>query len=224
MKSSSSEDVRPAPFGGELRTGTWTRLGDSAVLGDRVTEQMLTGIAERARSAAQAQGYATGWAEGRQAADRRARAELAELTAEHERRDAERQSEHEAAMEALRVAVDRVRAVTSMLASKIERQATGLAFQLTETILGRELALAGDPGADAVRRALQLLPGEGLVTVRMNPEDVRSADLEALAAQDVSVVADPSLARADVVVTADDHVVDGRVDAALDRVREVLGL
>ena len=59
--------------------------------------------------------------------------------------------------------------------------------------------------------------------MRMNPDDVRSTDLAAFDARDVSVVADPELARGDVVVTADDHVVDGRVDAALARVREVLG-
>jgi len=187
-----------------------------------VTEQMLTGIAERARAAAQAQGYATGWAEGRQAADERARTELAALLAEHARRERDREAEHRAAMETLRATTERVRAVTSMLAARIERQATGLAFELTGTILGRELALAADPGADAVRRALKLLPGEGLIHVRMNPDDLRDTDLSAMEAQDVTLVADPALDRGDVVVTADDHVVDGRVEAALSRVREVL--
>ena len=52
----------------DLRTGVWTRLGDSAVLGDPVTEAALDGLAERTHSAARAQGYAVGWAEGRQEA------------------------------------------------------------------------------------------------------------------------------------------------------------
>ena len=48
----------------DLRTGVWTRLGDDRVLGDAVTEAVLGALAERTRDAAQAQGYAVGWAEG----------------------------------------------------------------------------------------------------------------------------------------------------------------
>ena len=52
----------------ELRTGTWTRHGDGALLGDEVAESLLGRVAEETRAAAQAQGYAVGWAQGRRAA------------------------------------------------------------------------------------------------------------------------------------------------------------
>ncbi|MCW2818177.1 MAG: hypothetical protein JWR42_964, partial [Marmoricola sp.] len=52
----------------ELRTGSWTRLGDASVLGDVVTEATLSTLAEQARAAGQSQGYAVGWASGRREA------------------------------------------------------------------------------------------------------------------------------------------------------------
>ena len=54
----------------ELRSGSWTRLGSSTVLGDTVTEQTLAGLVEQAQGAARAQGYSRGWAEGRRAAEK----------------------------------------------------------------------------------------------------------------------------------------------------------
>ena len=44
--------VRTLSLDTDLRSGAWTRLGDSAVLGDRATESSLQGLAETARAAA----------------------------------------------------------------------------------------------------------------------------------------------------------------------------
>src|SRR4051794_29241221 len=62
----------------ELRTGVWTRFGDSNVLGDAVTEETLSTLAESTRTAARSQGYAVGWAEGQRAAREQARIEAEE--------------------------------------------------------------------------------------------------------------------------------------------------
>src|SRR3954468_20105500 len=65
----------------DLRAGTWTRLGSGAALGDAATEDTLSGLAERARATAEAQGYAIGWAKGvreSQAAEQLAAAERLE--------------------------------------------------------------------------------------------------------------------------------------------------
>jgi flagellar assembly protein FliH len=220
MKSSSSDVVRPA-FGGELRTGNWTRLGDSSVLGDAVTEQMLSGIAESARVAAQAQGYAVGWAEGRRAAEEQGRQELAAQQAQFESDQVRRESEHQAALALLRAASEQVRASAGEVCDAVERHAISLAVQVTETILDRELV--AEPGADAVRRALALLPAEPLVRIHLNPEDIRSTDVDAITDLGATVVPDASLLRGDVVISAEDHIIDGRISTALDRVREVLG-
>lgn len=223
MTAESVENVRTAPSAGELRTGNWTRLGDKRVLGDSVTEQMLSGIAERARAAAQAQGYSVGWSEGRRAAQEKGRAELARIYAEATRQEERRQAEHQELLRTLRAAVDEVRSIAGQVAGQVESQATELALGLAAVILDRELAVAENPGADAVRRALRLLPDESLVTIHMNPDDLHRTDVSSLTDLGATAVADGSLAPGDVVVVADDHVVDGRVGAALARAREVFG-
>src|SRR3954462_4330673 len=85
----------------ELRTGGWTRLGSSSVLGDAVTEHTLSGLAEQAQAAARAQGYSTGWAEGRRAAEEGADEQRLALVAEHQADEARREAEHRAAVAAL---------------------------------------------------------------------------------------------------------------------------
>ncbi|MGZ4445128.1 MAG: FliH/SctL family protein [Nocardioides sp.] len=206
----------------DLRTGNWTRLGDESVLGDDITETALGGLAERARAAAQAQGYATGWGEGR----REALAAAAELAAQAEERarraEERREDEHAAAVDALALAADRLRLLTEEVCERIAAQATELAFEVTSAVLGREVTLAEDPAADAVRRAVAALPEEAPARVRLHPDVAATAATE-LAAYGVRVLPDASLERADAVVETDDTVVDLRVSRALDRLREVLG-
>ncbi len=85
------------------------------------------------------------------------------------------------------------------------------------------MRISPDRGADAVRRALQLLPTGVPVTVRLHPDVVADADLRAaLEAEHVRIVGDPGLALDDAVLETDDQVIDLGVGAALDRVREAL--
>jgi flagellar assembly protein FliH len=96
--------VRTPSPGADLRSGTWTRLGDTGVLGDRATESALHELAQSARAAAHAQGYATGWAEGRRAAEEQARVDAEQAAAEHAAEHARRAAEHERHVAALRAA------------------------------------------------------------------------------------------------------------------------
>src|SRR3954447_8137389 len=80
----------------ELRSGSWTRLGSTAVLGDAVTEQTLAGLAEQARAAARAQGSSRGWAEGRLAAEQQAAEQRAVALADQQRAEERREVEHRA--------------------------------------------------------------------------------------------------------------------------------
>jgi flagellar assembly protein FliH len=207
----------------ELRTGVWTRFGGSSVLGDEVTEETLSSLAESTRIAARSQGYATGWAEGRRAA--RAAADAEAVAHEAARREAEeiRAREHAAAVAALEAAADRLHDAVAGLCATLEDHATSLAWELTEELVGRELRTVTGP--DVVRRALELTPTEALVRVHLHPDqaqevtgDVRSA----LAERGADLVADPTLAWGDALVETAEHVVDLRVRTALDRVRKVL--
>ncbi len=218
--------VRPSPLTGrELRSGGWTRLGSSSVLGDAVTEHTLTGLAAQTRSAARAQGYAVGWAEGRRAAEERARE--AETQAAERRRDEEarREAEHQAALDGLARSAHALRQALETTCAQVEGQAVDVAVTLAEELVGHELSIAEHPGLDAVRRALALLPGEPVVRIRVCPAD--AADLVTMAEIDevaggATVVADPTLRRGDALVETAEGVLDARISDAARRVREVL--
>jgi flagellar assembly protein FliH len=214
--------VRETAFASrELREGSWTRLAGGSVLGDRVTEHALAGLAAQAESAARAKGYATGWAQGRQAAEERAVAERAEAAAFQAAEEERRENEHRAAVAALVRAAAQLEDALATAAERVESHATDVALQLTETLLGHELAVAETPGLDAVRRALQLLPGEPVVRIRVTPSEAAHPDLAAIAGAAV-VVPDPTLSRGDALVETDTKVIDVRASQAFARVREVL--
>ncbi|MFJ9315112.1 hypothetical protein ACIRN4_13030 [Pimelobacter simplex] len=216
--SSSSEAALPLP---ELRVGTWTRLGSSNVLGDPVTESLLGGIAAEARDAARAQGYAVGWAEGRRAAAAEAAVEEARRVALHTEAETRREAEHRAALDALGGAAEQVRGLLDDLARAIEAQAVDLAWSLTTTVLGLQVAKMGPQ--DVVARVLQVLPPAPVGTVRLHPSVAGSSAAQDLLSRGLDVVADAGLGSADAVVEAvDGSVVDLRVREAMARVREVL--
>lgn len=210
-------------LGGDLRRGTWTRMGGSTVLGDAVTEATLTGVAESVRAAARAQGYAVGWAEGRRAAEESARADAERAADRRAEADAQRAVEHDRAVAALRAAAQRLDERAGEVCAAVEARALEIALTLAEAVVGREVAL-GD-SADAVRRALSLVPAGATVTVRLHPLDRAGLDTSALAepgSHCLTLRDDPAMTRGDAVAETETGVVDAGVAAALDRVREVL--
>jgi len=207
----------------ELRTGVWTRFGASSVLGDAVTEETLSALAESTRNAARSQGYAVGWADGQRAAREQARIEAHEAEQARLQAEAEREREHRAAVTALQIAAARLHEAVAGMSAAVEEQASTLAWDLTRELVGHELRSATGP--DVVRRALQLAPAEPMARLHLHPDHVAeltAADLAELADHGATVVADPSLGWGDALAEVDDHVVDMRVRTALERVREVL--
>lgn len=208
----------------QLRAGAWTRLGDDNVLGDLVTEHVLGGLAERARGAARAQGYAHGWSAGRREAleqerlEAKRRAELAER--DRDERERARAAEHSAAMNALAAALAEAEQRVAELCAHVEQRAVGVAFELVEQVLDRELAVA--PPQDVVRRALNLLPPDGAAAVRLHPAVAGSDAVRPLVEAGVRVREDADLGPHDVVVELPDgSAIDDRIAAGLRRLREV---
>lgn len=206
----------------ELGSGEWTRFGPASVLGDAVTEGALAGMVEDARAAARSQGYAVGWAQGRREAA--AEAELAarardEEHAQERRRWAARQ---QTALDALQRAAEQLARATEEAQALVHAQATALARELTELMVGHELRATPDTAADVVARVLAAGPADRPFVVRLHPDAADSTAVAALAEHGVRVVPEPGLAPADAVVEVDDHVLDLRLGSALDRVREVL--
>ncbi|MBA2955780.1 hypothetical protein GON03_15705 [Nocardioides sp. MAH-18] len=206
----------------DLRQGRWTRLGDERILGDEATEAVLGRLAERTRAAAQAQGYAVGWAEGHQAALSRGADQAAVIAAETERRELAREQEHQAALETLRRSAAALSGAAAEVADRIARQAGDLALDVISTLLGHELAATTDPGAAVIARALAVLPDDPTTRVRLHPSIAATATPAELLPHGVAVVADATLDRHDVVVETDTSAIDLRISQALDRLREAL--
>lgn len=223
LRDAPPQLVSAPGLGGELRTGEWTRLGSNGVLGDVTTEATLKGLAERSRRAARAQGYAQGWAEGRRAGEARSRME-AEVTAQlRTEADDVHRREHDVALKALTAAAQKLAAELSEACTALEGHVVEAALQIAEAVIGREPAVATDPGADAVRRALTVLPHDVTTFVlRLNPADHARLDRTVLAGHAVTVVDDPTVPSGDAVVETDTSVIDASLAAALGRVREVL--
>ncbi|MEP9362252.1 FliH/SctL family protein [Nocardioides sp. CN2-186] len=206
----------------DLRTGVWTRLGDHRVLGDQATEAVLGTLAERTRSAAQAQGYSVGWSEGHQAGLRRAAAEASVVAEATALREEARAAEHDAAVAALTAAAAALSDTIAEVAAHVGDQATDLAFELTRVLVGQELAISEDPGAGVVARVLAVLPQGPVSTVRLHPTAAASTAVARLAEYGVDVVADAGLDHHDAVIETATTAIDLRISEALDRLREVL--
>ena len=104
------------------------------------------------------------------------------------------------------------------------------AFTLAEAVIGRELAMRRDAGADAIARALAAVPTGGPVTVRLHPSGPRDHHRDTgVAGQTRRSRAEPCWSSpirrcepGDAVAECDATTVDARIAAALDRIREVL--
>jgi flagellar assembly protein FliH len=106
----------------------------------------------------------------------------------------------------------------------IENDVVAAAVRIAEQLVGHELAHSDTRAHDAMARALQLAPDRGLVTARLNPADIAviAETGELLTGRALELVADPSLAPGDCVVDVGACRIDARIDAAFDRMREVL--
>lgn len=215
-----ASDAAPARRRDHPRTVSWAELRDGSAAGS-AAERILSDAADQARATARAVGYASGWAEGRRAAQERAAREAAEAAEHRVAEDRRLQAEHAAAVGALVRAAQQLHDAARNACEQVEQQATALALQLAEEILGRELDVAIDPGADAVRRALALLPADPFVTVRLHPDDLAGSARDVCPAG-TRLVADATLDRGDALVETDSVVIDARISTAVDRVREVL--
>ena len=105
--------------------------------------------------------------------------------------------------------------------AEVQVAAPKLAFALVEAILCRELALAANPGQEAVARALALDDGIQPAIVRLNPADIEALDQMDLG-RVVHLVADPAVERGGALVEIGRTTLDGQLGSAVARVRQIL--
>jgi flagellar assembly protein FliH len=169
-----------------------------------------------ALEAGRSAGFEAGYAEGWEAAHVEAREQAHQADARLER-----------ALAALEAASCDAASAFAERRDQLERSVTDFAFELVQTLVGRELALAAHPGRDAVARALATDVSGLPATVRLHPEDADAlgdADAQGALAttRAVTIVSDASVTPGGALVEIGDATIDGQLTTALQRVREVL--
>jgi len=98
------------------------------------------------------------------------------------------------------------------------------AVDLASAIIGRELQVAESPGADAMARALALVPAGSTAVARLHPADAARLDdaTTGVAAGTVTVIADPAIEPGGCILEVGDSRIDAQLGPALDRVRAAL--
>jgi flagellar assembly protein FliH len=168
---------------------------------------------ESFRARAVRDGYEDGYADGQARAAAEAARERGVLV-----------SRVEAAIASLEGAVRGAQLLDAERRVELQSTASELAFTLLEELLVRELALAANPGRDAITRALELDKGTEPATVRLNPRDLDAlgefADIAR--GRQLSLVADSSVDPGGALVEIGRSTLDGQLNTALERVRVVL--
>jgi flagellar assembly protein FliH len=98
------------------------------------------------------------------------------------------------------------------------------AVDLASAIIGRELQVAESPGADALARALALVPAGSVAVARLHPADAARLDAATtgVATDAVTVIADPAIEPGGCILEVGDSRIDAQLGPALDRVRAAL--
>lgn len=174
---------------------------------------------ERAR--ARTRGYADGHAEGFRAGAAEAAGAAAAAESRRNEVDARDRAELASALSALTAATDALTARTRELGAAAEQQVSARAIELAEAILDESLADREFAAVSALRRAMAM-PSDAQGEVRLSPADLHTLTLLNAMPENITVLADESLAPGDAVAILGDSLVDARIGAALERARNVL--
>ena len=221
IKGDDAAVVRSARIDADLRTSAFAPVtGVDA----RLTDPHLQSVVDRARTAAVAAGRAEGYAAGLAAAAADAERTAAQVVAQSEAAERQRDAHLARGVELLLTAADTFRTQEQVVLVDVEDTVVELALSIARTVLDRELATRTDPGADAIARALGLVPDDCPVTVRLHPDDVLTlGDLSAVdPGRRLVVVADPAVEPGGCTAEAAGRLVDAQVGPALTRVAAVL--
>lgn len=167
--------------------------------------------AEAARSLAYEQGYNAGLEQ--------ARADVEAATDDANRRVRR-------ALGALTIAIEEFQVREATALHDVEDEIVRAAFEIARSVLARELRVAEDPGAEAIARAIGLLPGRDSALVRLSPEDAATLNINRVDAggRQIEVIADPAVESGGCVVESGNTTIDAQLSSVLAKVAQVLGL
>ena len=135
----------------------------------------------------------------------------------------------EAAGRALAEAAADLRRRQALELTGLEDAVARAAVDLASAIIGRELEVAASPGADALARALALVPAGSVAIARLHPGDAARLDDTGVAASSggatagpLTVIADPAVEPGGCILEVGESRIDAQLGPALDRVRAAL--
>jgi flagellar assembly protein FliH len=129
----------------------------------------------------------------------------------------------EAAAGALAAAAADLRHRQALELTGLEDALARAAVDLASAIIGRELEVSASPGADALARALALVPAGSSAVARLHPADaavLAEAPLDGAGA--LTVIPDPAVEPGGCILEVGDSRIDAQLGSALDRVRSAL--
>ncbi|SDY81115.1 flagellar assembly protein FliH [Micromonospora pattaloongensis] len=213
LRGTHARGVTPARFDTDLR-GTANSPADTTA---------------STRESARAAGYAEGWAQGQRAAGIAARAAADQAAAARREAEAAAEMKLARALEALGRAAAQLEQRSAPTIAMMEELILAAAVELTQSLLGRELAAVDSRARDALARAMSLTPPAEPVTVRLHPDDYQTlladdwSEEFHIDGRTVQLRPDPTLEPGDAVAEAGSTTIDATLPAALARVKEVLG-
>ena len=114
--------------------------------------------------------------------------------------------------------------ISAVAPAILEENVAAVAIVVARQIVAREVTLDAETVANLVRRALTEFPIDQNVRIRVNPVDLSLLTIAGggdsgtiTGSRDASWLADPRISRGGCLVEGRDRIVDGRVDAALER-------
>jgi flagellar assembly protein FliH len=189
-------------------------------------------LISQSRAEAAAVGYAHGWSQGlREARDsvlaRHVDAHDATALFAEQREDSLR-----SALTAIAQVAAQIEASATPHGTQIEDQIIAAAVEIAEALVGRELRETDEAARCAIARVLELTPDGEEVRIRINAEVFASfetgelnmllGELSESQSRRVSLEPDTSLAAADAIGHCGASVIDARLAAGIQRVREHL--
>jgi len=194
----------------------------ATALAPNVVEESRTVGYEAGLTAGHAEGFTLGYDKGIAAAEVELEALRAAVAAERE----QGRQAVASALHAIDAAVRQIGPEGHDLFEHLQSQLATAAVTLAEAIVGRELRDPEHRGVDAIARVLAFAPDRVPVTVRLHPEDAAlvTAAEPNLGDRDVSIIEDASLMPGDAVAELSDSEIDGRMQAAIERVRIAMGV
>jgi flagellar assembly protein FliH len=138
--------------------------------------------------------------------------------------DGRLQATHEAdrtlhqAIEALKEATRRADDYRKQLSAHFAEHLQVLAVAVARQIIGREVALDPSLIASLVKRALEHVPFDDAIKVRLHPEDLALLDTGTLVEPGrgrTQWIGDPEVGRGGCVIEGPTRLIDGRIDRAL---------